>query len=267
MIAFGVSAFGFSHSKPAKGLSRAVLGLALMLLSLRLLGQATEPMQHSPVLVALMESLDAVPVLAVIVAAVLAIASSSSLAIVLLAMSLAASGTVTPALGIALVLGANLGGAGSPILGTLRHGAMARRVTMGNMLVRLIGCVAILPFSETAARLLSDISHDPAALVVDTHIAFNILLAVIMLPILRPLSALLRRFLPEAAELDGGPRHLDLNSSLGTPALALAGGARETLRIGDCITTMLQTNLDALRKNDPARSSGIAAMDDEVDQL
>ncbi|RVJ70749.1 Na/Pi cotransporter family protein [Sinorhizobium meliloti] len=266
MIALGVFAFGFSHSKPTKGLSRAVLGLGLMLLSLRLLGQATEPMQHSRVLVALMASLDAVPVLAVIVAAVLAIASSSSLAIVLLATSLSASGTVTPALGIALVLGANLGGAVPPVLGTLRYGALARRVTIGNMLVRLIGCVAVLPFTETVARLLSDISHDPAALVVDTHIAFNILLAVIMLPILRPLSALMRRFLPEAAELDSGPRHLDPNS-LDTPALALAGAVRETLRIGDCITTMLQTNLDALRKNDPARSSGIAAMDDEVDQL
>jgi len=266
MIALGVFAFGFSHSKPTKGLSRAVLGLGLMLLSLRLLGRATEPMQHSRVLVGLMASLDAVPVLAVIVAAVLAIASSSSLAIVLLAMSLSASGTVTPALGIALVLGANLGGAVPPVLGALRYGALARRVTIGNMLVRLIGCVAVLPFTETVARLLSDISHDPAALVVDTHIAFNILLAVIMLPILRPLSALMRRFLPEAAELDSGPRHLDPNS-LDTPALALAGAVRETLRIGDCITTMLQTNLDALRNNDPARSSGIAAMDDEVDQL
>jgi phosphate:Na+ symporter len=266
IIAAGVFAFGFSHSKPAKGLSRAVLGLGLMLLSLRLLGQATEPMQHSRVLVALMTSLDAVPALAVIVAAVLAIAASSSLAIVLLAMSLAASGTVTPALGIALVLGANLGGAVPPVLGTLNYGALARRVTIGNMLMRLIGCMIVLPFIETAAALLLDISHRPAALVVDAHIAFNILLAVIMLPVLRPLSALMCRFLPEPTEIEDGPRHLDPDS-LDTPALALAGAARETLRIGDCITRMLQTNLEALRKNDTARSSGIAAMDDEVDRL
>ncbi|RWB78236.1 Na/Pi cotransporter family protein [Mesorhizobium sp.] len=266
MIALGVFAFGFSYSKPAKGLSRAVLGLGLMLLSLRLLGQATEPMQHSRVLVALMASLNEVPVLAVIVAAVIAIAASSSLAIVLLTMSLAASETVTPALGIALVLGANLGGAIPPVLGTLRYSALARRVTIGNMLVRLIGCLALLPFTETAARLLSHLAHDAAALVVDAHIAFNIALALIMLPVLRPLSALMRRILPEAAQLDGGPRHLDPDS-LDTPALALAGAARETLRIGDCIAAMLQTNLEALKKNDTARSSGIAVMDDEVDRL
>lgn len=266
MIALGVFAFGFSYSKPAKGLSRAVLGLGLMLLSLRLLGQATEPMQHSRVLVALMASLNEVPVLAVIVAAVIAIAASSSLAIVLLTMSLAASGTVTPALGIALVLGANLGGAIPPVLATLRYSALARRVTIGNMLVRLIGCLALLPFTETAARFLSHLIHDAAALVVDAHIAFNIALALIMLPVLRPFSALMRRIQPEAVQLDGGPRHLD-PGSLDTPALALAGAARETLRIGDCITAMLQTNLEALKKNDTARSSGIAVMDDEVDRL
>lgn len=266
MIAVGVFTFSFSHSKSAKGLSRAILGLGLMLLSLRLLGQATEPMQHARVLPALMASLDAVPVLAVLVAAVLAFAASSSLAIVLLAMSLTASGTVTPSLGIALVLGANLGGAIPPVLGTLNYGALARRVTIGNMLVRLIGCVVALPFIETAARLLSDISHVPTALIVDAHIAFNILLALLMLPALRPMSALMRRVLPEAIENEGGPRHLDLDS-LDKPVIALAGAARETLRIGDCVTEMLKTNLEALRKNDTGRSSGIAAMDDEVDGL
>ncbi|MDQ0393440.1 Na/Pi cotransporter family protein [Labrys monachus] len=266
MIAAGVSAFGFSRSAPAKGLSRAILGLGLMLLSLRLLGEATEPMQHSRALIALMASLDAVPVLAVAVASVLAAAASSSLAIVLLAMSLAASATVTPALGIALVLGANLGGAVPPVLGTWRHGPLARRVTIGNMLVRLAGCAAVLPFIDMAARLLSDVARDPAALVIAAHMAFNGLLAVALLPLVRPLSAMMGRLLPEAAEPDGGPCHLDPDG-LDMPALALAGAARETLRIGDCITTMLQTNQEALRRNDTGHSSRIAAMDDEVDRL
>lgn len=134
------------------------------------------------------------------------------------------------------------------------------------MLVRLIGCVSVLPFIESAAGLLSDVSTEPAKIVVNAHIAFNILLAMFMLPVLRPLSALMRQILPEAPESDGGPRHLDPDS-FGTPALALAGAARETLRIGDCITKMLRTNLEALRKNDTGPSSGIAAMDDEVDRL
>ncbi|MCG7505333.1 Na/Pi cotransporter family protein [Mesorhizobium retamae] len=266
LIATGVVAFGISHSKSAKGMSRVPLGLGLMLLSLHWLGQATEPMRHSQVLIALMTSLDAVPVLAVAVAAVLAMAASSSMAIVLLAMSLAASGTVTPALGMALVLGANLGGAFPPVAATFHHGAVALRVTVGNLLVRLAGCVAALPFLDWIAKLLSDAGSHGATLIVDAHIIFNVTLAVAALPLLRPLSNLMRRIVPEAETPDDGPRYLD-PEHLDTPALALAGAARETLRIGDRIAAMIEANLEALRKSDTARCTSVAVMDDEVDRL
>lgn len=266
LIVAGVAMFTFSDAKPLKGMARAILGLGLMLLSLHLLGQATEPMRHSQVLLALMASLDAVPVLAVVVAAVLAIASSSSLAVVLLAMSLAASGTVGPGLGIALVLGANLGGAVPPVIATLGHGPFARRVTVGNLLVRLIGSGIALPFAEHAASTLLTISNNRAQLVVDAHIAFNLILAAVMLPLLGPFSSLMRRILPEAVLPDDGPRHLDAGI-LDKPTMALAAAARETLRIGDCVASMLETNLEALRKNDTKRSAGISAMDDKVDCL
>ncbi|PWJ93869.1 MULTISPECIES: Na/Pi cotransporter family protein [Mesorhizobium] len=265
MIAAGVVMFTFSEARPHKGIARAVLGLGLMLLSLHLLGQSTEPMRQSEVLRALMASLDAVPALAVVVAAVLPIASSSSLAIVLLVMSLAASGTVGPALGIALVLGANLGGAVPPVIATMGDGPLARRVTIGNLAVRLIGCVIVLPFADQAASALSGFALEPAQLVVDAHIGLNLLLAAIMLPLLGAVSWAMRRLLPEVP-IQGGPGHLD-QASLSNPAMALAGAVRETLRIGDNVTDMLQKNLEALRRNDTKLCADIAAMDDEVDRL
>ncbi|MBZ9994298.1 Na/Pi cotransporter family protein [Mesorhizobium sp. BH1-1-4] len=266
LVAVGVIIFNFTHARSLKGIARAILGLGLMLLSLHLLGQATEPMRHSHVLLALMASLEAVPLLAVIVAAVLAIASSSSLAVVLFAMSLAASGTVEPGLGVALVLGANLGGAVPPVIATLGQGPFARRVTVGNLFVRLIGVCIALPFAEQAAYVLPSISNNPAQLLVDAHIAFNLVLAAVMLPMLRPFSLLMRRILPEAVLPNGGPRHLDAGI-LDKPAMALAAAARETLRIGDCVASMLTTNLEALKKNDTKRGAGIAVMDEEVGRL
>jgi phosphate:Na+ symporter len=266
LIAAGVSSFSVSEAKLYKGIARAVLGLGMMLLSLHLLGQSMEPMRQSQVLRALMASLDAVPVLAVIVAAVLAIASSSSLAIVLLVMSLATSGTVGPGLGIALVLGANLGGAIPPVIATMGDGPLARRVTIGNLAVRLIGCAIVLPFADQTASALSGFASDPAQLVVDAHIAFNLLLAAIMLPLLDVCSWAMRRLLPEALIQGDGPGHLD-QASLGNPAMALAGAVRETLHIGDSVISMLQKTLEALRRNDTKLCSDIAAMDDEVDRL
>ncbi|MEI5680657.1 Na/Pi cotransporter family protein [Mesorhizobium sp. CCNWLW179-1] len=266
LVAAGVVMFTISEAKPQKGIARAVLGLGLMLLSLHLLGQSTEPMRQSEVVRALMASLDTVPVLAVIVATVLAITSSSSLAIVLLVMSLAASGTVGPSLGLALVLGANLGGAIPPVLATLGDGPPARRVTVGNLAVRMLGCVVMLTFVDQAASALSGFASDPAQLVVYAHIAFNLLLAAIMMPLLDAFSWAMRRLLPETPMQGDGSRHLN-QASLSNPAMALAGAVRETLHIGDSVISMLQKNLEALRRNDTKLCSDIAAMDDEVDRL
>ncbi|QRM32405.1 Na/Pi cotransporter family protein [Microvirga sp. VF16] len=266
LIAAGVAGFTCSATKPNKSIARAVLGLGLMLLSLKLLGQSTEPMRQSHVLQALMASLDAVPALAVVVAAALALAASSSLVVVLLVMSLAATGTVDSELSVVLVLGANVGGAIPPVLATMADGPLARRVTIGNLLVRLVGCVIVLPLATEATGLLSGLTDDPAALVIDAHLLVNIVLAGLMLPLLDPLSALMHRLLPLGQPTDDGPRHLD-PGILDKPAMALAAAARETLRMGDRVSAMLKSNLEALQKNDSKRCDSLGAMDDEVDRL
>ncbi|TGQ35804.1 MULTISPECIES: hypothetical protein [unclassified Mesorhizobium] len=100
---------------------------------------------------------------AVIVAAVLAIGSSSSLAVVLLAVLLAAGGMIGPGLGIALALGANLGRAVAPMIATFGHGAVARRTTVGNLLLGLVGSCVALPLAEQAASALLTISNHPTS--------------------------------------------------------------------------------------------------------
>ena len=67
----------------------------------------------------------------------------SSVAIVLLIASLAAAGVIAPAASLALVLGANLGGTLPPLFeaGT----GTARRLPLGNLLVRGAGCIVALP--------------------------------------------------------------------------------------------------------------------------
>ena len=63
-------------------------------------------------------------------AAGLAVVCSSSLAVVMLVLSLGTD----PALTVVLVLGANLGGAIPPLLATAGQGVPARRVALGNLI-------------------------------------------------------------------------------------------------------------------------------------
>lgn len=110
VILVGVVLHRASRSNARQGLGAAFVGIGLMLLSLHLLGSATEPMRDSPALAAFLGMLDSAWPVALIISAGLAFASSSSLAVVMLVLSLSSAGILTVGLTVALVLGANLGG-------------------------------------------------------------------------------------------------------------------------------------------------------------
>ena len=65
-------------------------------------------------------------------------------------MSLAGAGVLTLPVACTLVLGANLGGAIPAVDRDARRRAAARRVTVGNLVFKLIGCIALLPLIELA---------------------------------------------------------------------------------------------------------------------
>ncbi len=244
----------------------ALIGIGLMLLSLHLLSNATEPMRTSPALAAFIGLLsDAWPV-ALAFSAALAFVSSSSLAVVVLILSLASTGIVSPELIIVLVLGANLGGAIPPVVATLSGPASAKRVTLGNLIIRAAGCLVALPLAGYAAPLLEMLPFGPAKLPVDAHLIFNLLLAVVAWPFSRILAALTARLVPDDAQPDQSPKFLDMHE-LSTPVVALASATREVLGVGDLIERMLLRASDAFEHNDMSKLAEIPALEKRVDLL
>ena len=253
-------------STMAKGIGTATIGVGLMLLSLHLLSLATEPVRDSPALAAFIRLLDNAWIVAMLFSALLAVLSSSSLAVVVLIVSLAAGGALSPGLTVALVLGANLGGALPPVLSTLSAPAAARRVTLGNLIVRAVGCAVVLPFAGHLGMLLHGLPFSPAAMPVDAHLAFNILLAVLAWPFAPLLNRLMVRLIADDPKGEEGPRFLD-TQALETPVVALANATREVLGIGDLIEKMLIQCQKAFTANDLAPLKEVALTEKRVDRL
>jgi phosphate:Na+ symporter len=104
----GLLAFRTGTRTRIKDLGRVAIGLGLMLLALRILLDALGPAESAEGVRVLLNSITNDPVLCIVIAAALTWAAHSSVATVLLFMSLAYSHFVTPAAVLALVLGANL---------------------------------------------------------------------------------------------------------------------------------------------------------------
>jgi phosphate:Na+ symporter len=152
---------------------------------------------------ALLASITNDPVLCFVIAAALTWAAHSSVAVVLLVMSLAYSQFVTPEAALALVLGANLGSAINPLIEAgIRGDPASRRLPVGNLLNRLIGVLIALPFLSQIARELSALQPDVAKMTAEFHLLFNVALAAIFIGLLDPLAALLVRVLPEMKQTE-----------------------------------------------------------------
>ena len=252
-----------------KDIGRIAIGFGLVLLALHFLIETLAPAENAPSLRALLSAITGDPILCVVIAAAFTWAAHSSVATVLLTMSLALSHFIAPEAAIALVLGANLGSAINPVLeGGKRDQPESYRLPVGNLLNRLAGVVIVVPFIAPIGAALQAFDPDPARMTAAFHIAFNVALAVVFMALLDPLAWLLVRLFPARAEAadPAAPRYLD-EAALDTPSLALADAARETLHMGDVVETMLRKVMAALLANDRALVGEVSRMDDAVDRL
>jgi phosphate:Na+ symporter len=265
----GLIAFNRGRRTFIRDLGRVAIGLGLMLLALHILLDTLAPAEHAPGIQSLLEALTDQPVLCALMAAALAWAVHSSAAVVLLVMSLAYSHFIAVEAALALVVGANLGSAINPILESGRSDNPAsRRLPIGNLVSRLAGAALALPLLHPIASAVATIEPDPARMAADFHTAFNLALALLFIPFLDPFAALLTRFLPERklASDPSTPLYLD-ESAIGTPVIALACAARETLHIGDLVESMLRQAMTALMTNDRKLVAQVSRMDNAVDRL
>jgi phosphate:Na+ symporter len=269
LFILGLLAFRNGPRSRIKDVGRVFIGLGLMLLSLHILLDTLAPAENAPTVRVLLGAITGDPVLCILIGAVVTWAAHSSVAAVLLIMSLAYSHFVSPAAAFALVLGANLGSAINPLLeGAKRDNPASYRLPVGNLLNRVVGIALVLPFLGPIAQHLQDWQPDLAKLTAEFHVAFNLVTAILFIGVLNTLSRLLTRLLPDRvqAEDPSRPRYLD-ETALEAPSLALADAARETLRVGDMVETMLRKVMAAIMTNDRALAGEVARTDNAVDGI
>jgi phosphate:Na+ symporter len=265
----GVIAFKRGGTPRTRDLGRVAIGIGLMLLSLHILLDTLAPAETAPAVRSLLTAMTGDPVLCLLVAAVLTWGAHSSVTVVLLVMSLAYSGFITPMASISLILGANLGSAINPLVeGSRSENPASRRLPLGNLINRLVGCAVVLPFVEPIATAFARFEPNPSRMAADFHTAFNVALALVFILPLDGLARFLTRLLPERTKPSdlSTPLYLD-EAALATPSVALVCAARETLHIGDIVETMLRQTMVALLTDNRELIGEICRMDDAVDQL
>lgn len=272
LLLAGALLFFKGQTRELKQAGRIVIGIALILVSLRMIGEATAPLRDATFLPDVISYLRNDIVTAFILGAAFTWLVHSSVASVLLIATFAGQGLVPLELGVSLLLGANLGG-GLIAVGLTRQSAVqARRITWGNLTFRGLGAVlALVAFHvlQPPATLLGDTA---ARQLVNFHLAFNVVLLIVCLPLTGIVAAIIEKLVkpkptPEelANPLAEAPSCLD-QAVVGMPALALASATRELLRMAEIIERMLQPLMELYETGDPEKIKQARALEKAVDQ-
>jgi phosphate:Na+ symporter len=268
LILIGVFMFRRSGVTRTRDLGRVGIGLGLMLIALQHLFSMIIPFEDVPSLRMLLGAVTTEPLIDILLAAGLTWAAHSSVAVVLLIMAFAAQVVVPPHAAFALVLGANLGTALNPLLESGVGAPAAKRLPIGNLINRIVGCALALALLNWIGPALMMIEPNAGRAVADFHTGFNIVLALLFFPMLKPFARLLVRLLPARVDTadPSQPLYLDW-AARETPSIALAGAAREALRMVDVFEAMLRGALDSLNRGDRKRVTETARMDNVLDRL
>ncbi|WP_336707578.1 MULTISPECIES: Na/Pi cotransporter family protein [unclassified Cedecea] len=244
----------------------ALIGLGLMLLALHLLSGTLAEIEVTPVFHAVMQGLQGDILIALLVAAILTLLCHSSVAIILLIASLAATGAMGPETALILVMGANIGGALPPVLNA--GSAVARRLPVGNLIVRLVGCALALLMLPLLTDLAQKSGLSTPQLVVWFHTAFSAVLALLFIGLTAPIARFLERLFPEEERVGdpGMPMYLD-DAGLEVAYIGLSNSVRESLRAADMLTIMLDRLLVLFVTQEKQAADEIRQLDQSVDLL
>lgn len=245
IIGLGVGLRLIAPDRRFKGLGEAAAGFGLFFLGLAILKQAFSGAADSFGIAAVGE--DGLPaallfVLGGFVATLLTQSSSAAIALILTAASESAVGLGAAA---AAIIGANIGTTSTAAFAVIGATPNAKRVATGHIIFNVgtgVIAVLILPVILRGIDLFGDVlalDDHPAITLALFHSTFNLMGLCLMLPLVGPLSARLRkRFVTEEEDLSR-PRHLD-RTLIETPSLALPALKEELARMSDLVRITAQ---------------------------
>ncbi len=268
LLLVGVGLFLKSGTRDFRMAGRVLIGLALIFVSLSMIRNATEPLRDSAGLVSAMQYLGGDPVTAFVIGALFAWAVHSSVAAVLLFVTLSAQGVLPVTAGVAMVLGANLGGAIIAYVLTLGSEIEARRMIAANLALRGGGAALALLALTLLAPPLDALGATPARQVINLHLAFNLALLLVALPLTGPVLRLVGRWIAPPPETANLTRISALDpTALSQPDRALACATREILQMGEGVEAMLRSVVGLYSAWDEPTATAIRAKETDIDRM
>ena len=251
-----------------KQTGRILVGVALILISLKLLAESTAPLRQNEVVPIIVDYLTSDPISTFLFGAVFTWLIHSSIASILLIIAFVAQAIVPTDVAVALVLGANTGGAFIAVILARNLNTRGQVVPLSNFCLRGVAAVLVLAIIHILGMpsILSNLSTTQQ--IISFHIGFNMLLVMIGLPFIKPIAAVLLKIMSDRRINNDQPlsgRQSGLKEAdIKLPTRALAATTRELLYLAESVQTMFIPALDMYENFDKVGVKQLKKIENEI---
>ncbi|MEK3881629.1 Na/Pi symporter [Paenibacillus sp. PL2-23] len=162
--------------------SVALCGFGLLLYGLTMMQSIGPAVQQSPMFDWFLQKAAAGIWWGLAAGAILTAAIHSSAAVIGLVMGFVSIGAMSPELGVALVLGSNVGTCVTALLASIGGSRAGQFVAYAHTLLNLLGALLFLPLTGELTAFAGWLSHSPASQIAHAQTIFNIACSLLALP-------------------------------------------------------------------------------------
>ena len=251
LAVIGIVLYLFCKSSRKKDSGIILLGFATLMFGMETMSGAVSGLRNNPVFVNLFLAFKN-PFLGVVAGAVLTGIIQSSSASVGILQALSATGAVSYAAAIPIIMGQNIGTTVTALLSSIGTNKNARRAAVVHLLFNVIGVVVLLTVFTVVRAAFAPALLDEAATrsgIAIAHSAFNLLCTAMLLPAGGLLEKLAIRLVPDSGEKE---QRVELDERLlATPALALSRSRAVASDMAEHAVRALKDSLTAIDNYSP----------------
>lgn len=257
VLGIGFAISYFAKNKTLKNIGEALMGFGMMFLGLKILNSGVPFMKESADLRHFFEMYASNPFIAVFLGAAATALVHSSSATVGLVMVLGQAGLINLETSVLIMLGDNIGTCITAQLASLTANLHARRTAWAHTLYNIIGVLVCLIFFPWFIKAIIGITNylqpgvagDLGVQIANSHTIFNVLSAVLFLPITKYYVKFLETVIRGKDKVHQGAMYLD-RLLLNTPVAAFKASLSEITHGFEITMDMLKSTMLSIYKND-----------------
>lgn len=250
-VALGFLLMEFGGERQTRRYGQILLGFGIMFMGRELMAETVKPLASNPTVAQWLEQMAVTPLLGVLAGTIVTSVVQSSTATTGLVIAMGASGVITLPAAIGFIYGANIGSCITGFLASMRSSAPARRASIAQITINVIGVLIFLPFITPYATLLQRTSSSLARQIANAHTIFNVGVSLILFPFTKSIAAFTTLVVPDRPdEKDVRVTQFVDDHLRSVPSVAIMEATKELDRMGTTAMNMLDLGRRALMNRD-----------------